>query len=127
MVDNSEEIKDVTLSSLFEDIRQELLDYIRIRMRLLKLDIYEKGSKASSSLGYGLVVLSIVGFFLFFVLVGLAFFIGELIGSIAAGFGVMALVSLITLMLVYVFRKKVQRGLMNKMILFFRKVEADED
>lgn len=123
MSNNSE--RDQNLSSLLEDIKLELLSYINKRLRLFKLDAYEKTSISASILGYGLIVSFIVAFTLFFVLLGLAFFVGELLGSLAAGFGIMALFSLFLLLVVFLFRRKIKNSILLGTIKIIRNVEAN--
>lgn len=124
MSNNSE--KDHNLSSLLEDIRLELLSYINKRIRLFKLDSYEKVSISASILGYGLIVASIISFALFFILLGLAFLIGEILGSLAAGFGIIALFSLFLLLVVFLFRGKIKGSILSGTIKIIRKMETDE-
>ncbi|MDR2954469.1 MAG: phage holin family protein [Prevotella sp.] len=119
--------ENIGLKAFLEEIKQELTIYLNRRIRLLKLESYEVGSKAASSIGYGLILVGIVFLILFFVLLGLAFFIGELLGSLAAGFGVMAIVSALLLLLVVLFRKPLKRSMLNKTIIFFRNIESNED
>ncbi|MDR0825165.1 MAG: hypothetical protein LBN74_08735 [Prevotella sp.] len=116
-----------SLNTLIEEIKVELLSYINRRLRLFKLDAFEKVSISASSLGYGLIVLAIVAVILFFVLIGMAFFIGELLNSQAAGFGIMALFSLLVLLIIVLCRKKIKQSILHATIIFIRKVEADED
>lgn len=126
MMLNSSE-NDKSLNTLLEDIKLELLSYINKRIRLFKLDAFEKGGIASSALGYGLLIISIIAVILFFLLIGMAFFVGELLGSIALGFFTMALFSLLVLLVILVFRKSIKRSLLNSTIMFFRKLETDEE
>jgi len=124
MSNNSE---DKNLNTLLNDIKQELLSYINRRLRLLKLESYEKLSKSASYMGYGLIVLVTLSFIIFFVLMGMAFLVGELLGSLAKGFGVMALFSLLILTIVFLIRKSIMKAILYKSINFFRKVESDEE
>ncbi|MDH6308428.1 ABC-type multidrug transport system permease subunit [Dysgonomonas sp. PFB1-18] len=124
MSNNSE---DKNLNTALGDIKLELLSYINRRIRFFRLDAYEKLSISASILGYGLIVFCIVAVMLFFILLGIAFFIGELLDSQAAGFGVMALFSLLVLLIVFLLRKKIKKSLLNKTIMFIRKVEANEE
>lgn len=124
MSNNSE---DKNLNTALGDIKLELLSYINRRIRFFRLDAYEKLSISASILGYGLIVFCIVAVMLFFILLGIAFFIGELLNSQAAGFGVMALFSLLVLLIVFLLRKKIKKSLLNKTIMFIRKVEANEE
>jgi len=125
MLNNSE--KDKNLSSLLEDLKPELLSYINRRLRLFKLDAYEKVSISASILGYGLIVFSILLVASFFILLGLAFFLSELLNSQAAGFGIMALASLLSLLIVFLCRRKIKHNILNHTIKIIRKVEANEE
>ncbi|MDR1881734.1 MAG: hypothetical protein LBR26_03005 [Prevotella sp.] len=117
---------DKSLNTLVEKIKLDLLSYINRRIRLFKLDAFEKLSISASVAGYGLMVLSIVAVLMFFVLIGLAFFIGELFDSLAAGFGIMALFSLFVLLFVFLCRRKIKESILNGTINFFRGLEDDE-
>lgn len=119
--------EDKNLNTLLDDIKQELLSYINRRLKLLKLESYEKLSKSASYMGYGLIVLVTLSFIIFFVLMGMAFLVGELLGSLAKGFGVMALFSLLILTIVFFLRKPIMKAILYKSINFFRKVESDEE
>lgn len=119
--------RDENLNTLLDGVKLELLAYINRRVRLFKLDAFEKGSIASSILGYGLIIFIIVGTILFFSLIGLAFFIGGLLDSQSAGFGIMALFSLLVLIIVVLNGKRIRQSILNKTVLFFRKLEANEE
>lgn len=117
---------DKDLSSLLEDIKLELLGYVNKRIKYLKLDSFEKGSIVASSIGYSLIVAIIAGTIIFFSLLGLAFFLGELLDSQAAGFGVLALFSLLILIVVLICRKRLKSFLLNKTITFLNKLDKNE-
>jgi hypothetical protein len=124
MLNNSENEK--SLNTLIEEIKLELLSYINGRVRLFKLDAFEKISISVSGLGYALIILAIVAVILFFLLIGMAFFISELLNSLAAGFGIMALSSLLVLLIVVLCRKKIKQSILCSSIRFIRKIEDDE-
>lgn len=123
MPNNTE--RDQNLGSLLEDLKQELLNYINKRIHLFRLDAYDKVSMSASILVYGLIVATIVSFVLFFVLLGLAFLIGEILGSLAAGFGVIALLSLLILLVIIIFRRKVKNSILLGTIKIIRNIEAN--
>lgn len=125
MLNNTE--RNESLDTLLDQIKQELLSYINRRVRLFKLDTFEKGGIASSILGYGLIVFIIVGVILFFTLIGLAFFLGELLNNSSAGFGIMALFSLLVLIIVLLNGKRIRRSILYKTIAFFRKLDANDE
>lgn len=124
MQNNSD--RDKSLNSLLEEIKEELLSYINKRVTLFKLDSFEKGGIASSMLGYGFIVFIIVGLILFFTLIGLAFFLGELLNNSSAGFGIMALFSLLVLIIVFLNGKRIRKFILYKTIAFFRKIDAND-
>lgn len=117
---------DKDLGSLLEEIKQELLIYINKRLRYIKLDSMEKGGILASSLGYSLIVLAILFILLFFILIGAAFFISELLDSHAAGFGIMALLSLIVLTTVILCKNRIKPYILNKAIVFFKKLDKND-
>lgn len=123
MLNNSE--KEKNLSGWFEDLKPELLGYINKRIRLFKLDSYEKVSIAASILGYGLIVFSVVLVVLFFTLMGMAMFVGEMVKNQAAGFGIMALFSLVMLGVISLFRRKIKHAILLLTLRIIRKVEAN--
>ena len=124
MLNNSDKNKD--LSSLLEDLKVELLDYIEKRFRLFKLECFEKGGISASMLIYGFIVLVILGFILFFSLFGLAFFLGELLDSMAAGFGILTLFSILVLLIIIACGKRLRNYILNKTIIFLNKVDKNE-
>lgn len=119
--------KNRDLNTVIQELKLELLTFINRRIRLFKLDAYEKLSKSASFIGFSMILIAVVAMIVFFISIGLAFFFGELLNSLAAGFGIMALFSLLVLLVIFLFRKRVKQFLLNKTILFIRKVEDDED
>lgn len=125
LMPNSQE-KDKDFNTLLEEVKLELLSYIDKRVRLFKLEAFEKVGISVSKLGYSLIVCLIFASFLFFVLIGLAFFIGELLNSQAAGFGILALFSLLVLVIILICGKKLRSYILNKTIVFMQKVDENE-
>lgn len=124
MLNNSEKDKD--LGSLLEDLKIELLSYIEKRFKLFKLECFEKGGIGISLLTYGLIIVIILGFILFFSLFGLAFFLGELLNSMAAGFGILALFTLFVLLIVIACGERIRTFVLNKAIIFLNKIDKNE-
>ena len=121
--------KDKDLGSLLDELKLELLSYINNRLELIKLDLFEKIGRSNSVIGYGLIVSVLILAILFFLLTAAAFFIGELIGSTAAGFAVMGLFTLLLLLLVLLTRNGIRSFILNKSIVFLRnldKLDKDE-
>lgn len=123
MLNNSEKDKD--LSTLLDDIKLDLLSYINKRIKLFKLSAFEKLGISASVIGYGLIVITMVFTILFFTLIGLAFFIGELLQSLALGFGILAAFSILVLIIILLCGKQFRLFLLNKIIVFLRNLDKD--
>lgn len=119
--------KDTTLRELLDELRVELSGYINKRLRLLKLDGFEKGSIAFSYIVYSLIVIVLVLSILFFLLLGLAFLLGDILGANSAGFGILFLISVLALIVVICLKKKIRKAVLMKTIAIMRKIDANEE
>lgn len=115
------------LNSLFEQIKTDLISYLNHRLAHYRLDILEKTSKYSSVVIL-MLILVFIGFAAFaFALIGIALYIGEKVGSTAAGFGIVALFWLILLIIVLFFKEPIQNYFLNKAASQLYKIEKEED
>ena len=90
----------------FEAIFERAGDYFETRLELLKLKSVDKSSDAVSSFASGLAVLFIFSFSIITVSIGLALWIGELIGKSYYGFFVVGGAYLIIGFIVFLLRKQ---------------------
>ncbi len=92
--------------SYFEETQELLENYVNNRIKLLKLQTAEKSSRVVTLLFAGLVI----GIFSFFILLFLslmaAHFFSELFHSQFYGFGIVALIYILLLLLTIYLRKK---------------------
>ena len=107
------------VSTLFEEMKDELADYVSNRLRLFKLQTYAKTSKSSAALIYTIVAILLVLFALNFVLITLAIFLGEITGSMPLGFAIVALLTIIIVTIIILKRKSIRRGLTNRIVSSF--------
>lgn len=126
MENNTTDKDNKDLAELLDDLKVDLTDYTNKRFRWMKLDAFEKLGIASSVLGYGILVILPVSAILFFSLFGLAFLIGELLGSLAAGFGILALFSFLVLLIIVLNGKKLRDFILDKTITFLQKVDKND-
>lgn len=124
MLNNSEKDKD--FSTLLDEVKLDLLSYTNTRIKLFKLDAFEKLGISASAMGYGLIVITLVFTILFFVLIGLAFFIGELLKSLALGFAILAAFSILVLIIILICGKPLKMFLLNKIIVFLQNLDKNE-
>lgn len=115
------------LTDYFNQIKEDLSGYISKRLELFKLSAYSKTSLAVSTIAYSLIV-ALFLFAIFLVLLfGLGFFFGELLNSNAAGFGILILLTVITLIIFVANGNKFKRFLCNKIIMIIKELEDDEN
>lgn len=118
-----------SLSQHIKGIREEFAKYIELRLEYSKLMAFEKIAKliASSS---SILILAFFGFFGFFFLsFAFGYYLGEILGSLALGFAIVALIYLLIIAILAVNRKKFENIISEKVIeslLEEDKLEDDE-
>jgi hypothetical protein len=119
-----------SLSQHVKGIREEFAKYIELRLKYSKLIAFEKIAKliASSS---SILILAFFGFFGFFFLsFALGYYLGEVLGSLALGFTLVAFMYLLIIAILAVNRKKFENIISEKIIealLEEDKLEDDEN
>lgn len=112
----------------FNDIRKDVLEYIDIKLDLIRLHTTENLSRIFSNIA----TMAVIGYLLFLIVIFLSFsagfYLGSLLNSIELGFLCMAGLYIILLILFLLFRKKIiERPVIKAMVrLFFPKFEEDE-
>ena len=81
-------------------------DYLETKIEIAKLKTIDKSADALSTIVVLISVIILSILFFLFVSIGLAFWIGWLLGSVYAGFFIMAGVYGIAVLLLYVFREQ---------------------
>lgn len=90
-----------TLKSLFEKAG----DYLETRGELLKLQAIDKTSDVASSFVSRIAIILILSFAVFIANIGLAIWVGELVGKMYLGFFIVAAFYALLAWLIHVFRK----------------------
>jgi len=102
------------------DLKQQLIEYVDLKVKILKLEIYEKASLISASLASGLIIVLLVTFFVLSLFLSFAFYLGQLLNNYALGFGISGLLYLILLIVFFVaFKNSFKKYITNKLILLF--------
>jgi len=113
----------------FEEIFSEARTYLDTRVEYTRLFLVKRASKMFADLVTNAVV--IICFTLAFLLgtITLALFLAEVLGSYAAGFGIVALLYLLFAIVVYLAKDKfIEKAIVNFTIRkYFKKLEEDED
>jgi hypothetical protein len=109
-------------ANYFQDTKKRLKQYIDQRILLLRLQATEKVSRIAATI-ITTIVLSVIGvFLLIFLSITAAIWLGEILNSYAAGFGIVTLFYLVVfLFVIFVLRKMLQNTFINKLIQLFHK------
>lgn len=106
------------VSTLFEEMRDDISNYITSTLELGKLEVYEKISLGSSAITYGLMVAGVALFALLFIFIALGLYLGELLQNAWAGFGIVAAFALLIMLLMLLTGKPFKQKVTNKVIRF---------
>ena len=115
---------DKDFTTLFSEMKEDVTAYVTLKLKLFQLVIYEKLGRAMSFLLYGLIVLLVIFFAVLFLFLTLGVFLGELMQSMALGMVAMAVLYILSLGLLILFRKKIQLWVMN---LFLAEITKNDD
>jgi hypothetical protein len=114
------------VSTLFEDMRDDVSSYISGTLELGKLEVYEKISIGSASAAYGLIIAGIALFALVFVFITSAFYLAEILVSTWMGFGIVTLAAILLMFILLLLKKPVKRMITNSVVAFLMKKDAKE-
>ena len=113
-------------TTFIETLFEKIVTYIKTSLELLKLEIIYKSVNIISSIAIRLIVIFFITLFLFFLSIGMAFFLGEWLGKIYYGFFAMAFVYIILTILFLVFQKQlIKNPICN--FLIRKTISKDED
>lgn len=100
----------------FRELKRDVFAYANSKVELLKLGLYERIGKVISALSYSLVLLVLTFFLTLFLFIALAFLLGDWLHSPAAGFAIVAVLYLLIIGGVFLYREKFQALVLNTVI-----------
>ena len=115
-----------SLGTFVSGMKSDIKELIRLRIEILRLEAFEKSSVVGSFVIYGLVIVNLVFFVLLFAFVALGFLIGEWVKSTAAGFGIVAALYLICLIVALLAHKPLFLWFKNLLLKELDMDSADE-
>ena len=104
------------VGTLFEEMKDDLSDYVSNRLRLFQLQTYSKTSKGGAALIYTIVAILLLLFAINFVFITIAIYLGEILESMSLGFAIVSLFSILVVAIIIIKRKSIRSGLTNKII-----------
>ena len=104
-------------SNFFTDTIDLIKQYISDRITLIKLQSIEKASTLAASIASGITLALLGLFFLIFLSITLGFLFASWLDSNTAGFGIVAGIYLLLIIIIVVFGKKIFGNLITKKII----------
>ena len=115
------------VSTWFEQIREDIVNYITSTLELGKLEVYEKISQASSIISYSLILSGVALVIFLFVLIAAALYLGELLQSSWMGFAIVAAFALLVLLILLMVKKPFKKRCTNNVVRFLMHKEDKND
>jgi len=114
--------------TVITELRQLITEYLDARLKLIKLETFEKTAKVTAVLFSSLVV-ALLGFFLlFFLSMSLGFYLGKVFESMALGFLAVTSLYLLLFVLVLLMKKDLmEKFLIERIIGELTKKEEDDE
>lgn len=113
------------VSTLFEEMRDDVSHFITSTLELGKLEAYEKISLSASAIIYGLALGVTSLFALLFILVTAALYLGELLQSPWMGFGIVAAFTILVTLIILFIGKPFKKKITSRVIRFL--MESDDN
>jgi uncharacterized membrane protein YdjX (TVP38/TMEM64 family) len=114
-----------TFGTFAKELKQDISTYVEMRLEYSKLIAYEKISKligASSSL---ILIIFFAFFGFFFLSFTMGYYLGQVTGSLALGFGIITGVYLILLIIIGLSKKKIEAIISNRVAAVL--IEDDDE
>lgn len=124
---NTETMEEKKVSTLFEDMRDDVTNYITNSLELGKLTAYEKISKGSSNISYFIVVGVVIFLTVFLLLITLALYLGQILGNMWAGFGIVSVALLLILLILVLAKKSLKKTVTNRVVNFLMEQDDEND
>ena len=116
-------MEDKTVSTLFEELKEDVSKYANDTIQLVKLQAFEKIGIGSGKTAYSVLLIFFVLFALSLILITAGFYLGELLQSNWMGFGIVLAVTLLLVFILLLSRKSITKTLTNKVIKFLMEDE----
>lgn len=101
---------------IFRELKEDVSSYVELRLELLKLSTYERSGHLIAVLSYGLILLFLAFFAILFIFLALGFFMGDVFGSVGAGFAFVAVLYLLLIGMIVINKRKICNTVLNIVI-----------
>jgi hypothetical protein len=104
------------LENVFRELKDDVSSFAELKLELLKLNTYERISKVIAILSYGLLLSALVILALLFTMLTLGFLFSTWLDSTTAGFGIVAVLYLILIVIVILNKQRICLKVVNIVI-----------
>jgi Protein of unknown function (DUF1469). len=105
--------ENMDIGIIWDSLKENITELINTRLKLLRLEVYEKVSTISSTLIFGIIIINVIFFTLLFGFIALGFLFSEWLNNLAGGFGMVVGIYLILFTILILLRKKILRWMEN--------------
>lgn len=119
-------MEDKKVSTLFEEMRDDISNYITSTLELGKLEVYEKISRGSAGLIFGFTIAAIALISFLFILITAALYLGELLQSGWLGFAIVAAFTILVLVILLSVKKPFKKNIINQVVSFLMKQDDND-
>ncbi len=114
------------VSTLFEEMRDDISNFINSTLELGKLEVVEKISLSASAIVYGLMLGGALVMTLLFILVTAGLYLGEMLQSYWIGFGIVAAFTLLITIIILIAGGPFKKKFTSRVVRFLMK-DDDND
>jgi len=104
------------LDYMFRELKDDIASFAELKFELLKLNTYERISKVFAILSYGLLLSVLALMTLLFAMLALGFLLSQWLDSPTIGFGIVAILYLMLVGLVVLYKNRIRLNVMNIII-----------
>lgn len=101
---------------VFHELKDDVSAYVELKLELLKLNTYERTGKVIAILSYGLILLFLAFFAILFIFLALGFFLGDVFGSVGAGFAIVAILYILLIGIIIMNKNRISTKVLNEVI-----------
>lgn len=112
---------------IFRELKNDVSTYVELKLELLKLSTYERSGQLIAILSYGLILLFLAFFAILFIFLALGFFMGDIFGSMGAGFAFVAVLYLLLIGLIIMNKGRICNTVMNVVIAALNSNDEKDD
>lgn len=119
-------MEEKTVTSLFDEMKSDVTNYVTNTIEIVKLETFEKLSKGVATTSFTLVLFFFVFLILSLAFLTLGFYLADVLGSNWKGFGVVTLGAIFIIVILLLIKKPIKSSIINSVISFLQRKEDEE-